>query len=326
MFFQLNNILKLKWTIFKRSFREIPVVYIILLTAIIFVVTYMLLKIDVAVTYKSLSIAGIIQLILCQQIRQGVDKQMLLKQYPYLFKYYRLIDYFFIACIFLFVDTAFWFVALAVSFLYTLIGGWFSGNVPKMRIVLPSPFFVKSSYLWHSKHRYLLPVMWTSIVVLVIIACVKDNYNLGIVAMGGGSFVAFLFTIMQYEKIDFLRMYEDVSRFMLQTFRETVVNTAIFILLPTLCLLSFFPEECLITVMVIMAVFLLNIHLLWIKYLFYPSDVLGGVMFVAGIFLQWVMVASIYGLIALPVYYYLLYRQCKKNIHSILSNYERSDY
>jgi hypothetical protein len=326
MFFQLNNILKLKWKIFKRSLREIPVVYIILLAAIIFVVTYLLLKIDVAVTYKSLSITGIIQLILCQQIRQDIDKQMLLKQYPCLFRYYQLIDYFFIACFFLFVGVAFWFVALAVSFLYTLIGGWLSGSVSKMRIVLPSPFFVKSSYLWHSRHRYLLPVMWAVIVVLVIIAYVTDNYNLGIVATGVGSFVAFLFTIMQYEKIDFLRMYDDVSRFMLQTFRETVFNTAIFILLPTLCLLCFFPEEWHITVMVVVAIFLLNIHLLWIKYLFYPSDVLGGVMFVMGIVLQWAMVVSIYGLIALPVYYYLLYRQCKKNIHRILSNYERSDY
>jgi hypothetical protein len=289
-------------------------------------VAYILLKIDVAVTYKSLSITGIIQLILCQQIRQDTDKQMLLKQYPYLFRYYKLIDYFFIAFIFLFVRVAFWFVALAVSFLYTLIGGWFSGNVPKMRRVLPSPFFVKSSYLWHSRHRYLLPVMWTGIVVLVVIAYGTDNYYLGIVAMGVGSFVASLFTIMQYEKIDFLRMYEDASSFMSQTFRETAVNTAIFILSPTLCLLCFFPAEWYITVMVMVAVFLLNIHLLWIKYLFYPSDVLGGVMFVTGIFLLWAMVVSIYGLIALPVYYYLLYRQCKKNIHHILSNYERSDY
>ncbi|HBK30947.1 MAG TPA: hypothetical protein DEF88_02960 [Porphyromonadaceae bacterium] len=327
MFHQLLLIIKLKWVIFKRQLREIPPLYLILLAALIAAAACVLIKMDVRVTYRSLSVAAIVQILLCAQIPWNISKQLYLKQYSYLSGLYRGINYSLLSLPFLLIDIRFWLVALCTAIVYTAFANsTILKGISKMRPIIPSPFFVKSSYLWHSRQRYLLPLIWAGMILIEIIAHSAGNYNLAIVVLVTGSFIAFMMTIMQYEKIDFIRMYADASRFMAHTAMEIMVNTAVFIALPVLLIIVFFPQAWQITSIAVLIIFLMNIHFLWMKYGFYPSEVLSGILTVAGLFIQGALVVTVYGLIALPPYYYILYRHCKKNIHYLLANYEAIDH
>lgn len=319
-YYSLNDLLALKWKIFRRSVSEIPVAYLLLLLLMILAAGYVILKIEVPVNWKSLFVVAVVQLLLCMQIPRNADRKMLLKQYPGVYKWDRFLNYFLISGLFLLLALPFWLVALGVSLLLMWCDELVSCKGIGSRIVLPSPFFLKSSYLWHSRLRYLLPVIWIGILTLEVIAFRVENYELAVVSTGGGSLIAFLVVVMRYEKSDFLRMYVNSSHFMKQTFQETIVNTAVFMILPVVLLLSFFPQQWHVSMLVVLLVEVFNIHLLWIKYLFYPSEALGEVMLIISMLLQWVMVVSIYGVVLLPLYYWLLFRQCKRNIGALISD------
>lgn len=315
---QLILILKLKWIICKRFLTQVPFPYVFLLSAIAILLGYVLLKVDIPVTWQSIVGAIIIQLFFCSRIHYRMDKRLFLKQYPKLYPLSIFTDCFLLSLPFALVNGYLWVTAVTVSFVYSALD-LPARHAIKIRPVLPSPLFMKSSYLWHAQQRYLLPVIWILIAISIVMAYLHDNYNLGIVILAGGSLVGFLATIMETEEIDFIRMYINTKHFTKRTLLETLYNTTLYLFPLVVMLFILFPVERMVTLLFFPAILLLNVQLLWTKYAFYPSALLAGVIFFSGLLFQLVLSITLYGLVIIPVYTVVLYFIFLKNIRSIIS-------
>ncbi|WP_298647794.1 hypothetical protein [uncultured Proteiniphilum sp.] len=306
----------------KRFLIQVPFPYAFLLSAMALLLGYVLLKIDIPVTWQSIAGAIVIQFFLCSRINYRADKRLFLRQYRDLYPLSVFIDSFFLSLPFVLVNGYLWMTAVIVAFLYSALDLSARRSV-KLRPVLPSPFFMKSSYLWHAQQRYILPVIWILIALFIVIAYIHDNYNLGIVVLGGGTFIGFLATIMETEEADFVQMYINTKHFITRTLLETLYNTALYLFPLVAALFFLFPAERMVTLLFFPAVLLINVQLLWTKYAFYPSAPLATVIFFFGLLLQGALSITLYGIIIVPVYTVILYFLFIKNIRAIISVYEK---
>jgi hypothetical protein len=248
----------------------------------------------------------------------------LLKQYSYLLFCSYAIDFVLIAILFFLLNPVFGIITCVTAILYAAFRS-LSLQKPKISIVMPSLFFVKSSFLWHAQMRYLLPCTWIFITIFIIVGRLNDNPNLAFVAFGGGTLLACISTIFQSENLDFIQIYVNEHRFIKQTIIETVLNTIIFILPLAVVMIFLFPDNRWITSLIFVSVILLNINALWLKYAFFPAQSLVLVLFPVSLVFFGALATTIYGLVLVPVYYALLFRFYKKNIRKILMNNERVD-
>jgi hypothetical protein len=168
---------------------------------------YALLKIDIPVTWQSIVGVIIIQFFFCSRISYRLDKRLFLKQYRRMYPLSVFIDSFLLSVPFALVNGYLWITAVMVSFLYSVLDLSARGSI-KIRPVLPSPFFMKSSYLWHAQQRYVLPVIWVLILLFMVISYLHDNYNLGMVVLAGGTLIGSMVTILETEEVDFLQAEE----------------------------------------------------------------------------------------------------------------------
>lgn len=309
----------------KRFLTQVPFPYVLLLSAITILLGYVLLKIDIPATWQSITGVVIIQLFFCSRINYRVDKRLFLRQYPGLYPLSIFIDSFLLSLPFILVNIYLWITAVIVSFFYTVFDLSARHSI-KIRPILPSPFFMKSSYLWHAQQRYLLPIIWFLIAIFIVIAYLHDNYNLGIVVLMAGSLIGFLATIMETEGADFVRMYISTKHFVTRTLSETLYNTSLYLFPWVVMLFILFPTEWMITLFFFPAFLLLNVQLLWTKYAFYPSALLAGVIFFCGLLFQMALCITLYGIVIVPVYTVVLYLILKKSIRSILSIDERTNH
>lgn len=302
----------------KRFITQVPFLYVFLLSAITILLGYILLKIDIPATWQSIAGTTIIQLFFCSRINYTSDKRLFLKQYPRLYPLSLFMDSFLLSLPFVLVNRFLWITAVIVSFFYSVLTLSAKHNI-KIRPVLPSPLFMKSSYLWHAQQRYLLPTIWLLIVIFIVIAHLHDNYNLGIVVLAGGSLIGFLATIMETEETDFIRMYINTKHFANRTLLETLYNTTLYLLPLVVMLFILFPAEWMVTLVFFPAILLLNVQLLWTKYAFYPSALLAGVIFFCGLVFQLALSITLYGIVIVPLYTVALYFIFLRNIRSIIS-------
>ena len=302
----------------KRFLTQVPFPYVILLSTIAILSGYVLLKIDIPATWQSITGTVIIQFFFCSRINYNGDKRLFLKQYPGLYPLSVFIDCFLLSLPFALVNGYLWVTAVIVSFFYSLLDLSAQHSI-KFRPILPSPFFIKSSYLWHAQQRYLLPTLWLLIAIIIGIAYLHDNYNLGMVALAGGSLPGFLATIMETEEADFVRIYISTKHFVARTLLETLYNTSLYLSPLVVTLSILFPAEWMVTLLFFPAILLLNVQLLWTKYAFYPSALLAGVIFFCGLLFQLALGITLYGLVIVPVYTVVLYLIFLKNIRSTIS-------
>lgn len=315
-------LLHLRWVLFKRFLIQVPFPYVLLLLAMALLLGYVLLKMDIPLSWQSVAGAATIQFFLCNQINYKQDKRLLLKQYRGLYPLSFFIDSFLLTIPFVLVNGYLWLTALIVASIYTVFDLSARRSV-KFRPVLPSPFFMKSSYLWHARQRYMLPVIWILIFLVIVIAYFQDNYNLGIVVLGGGALVGFLAVILETEDAGFVRNYISTRYFVTRTLVETLYNTALYLFPLVVALFILFPAERWITLLFFPSVLLVNVQLLWTKYAFYPSSMLAAVIFFFGLLLQGALVITLYGIVVVPVYTVVLFFLFKNNIHAIISVYEK---
>ncbi len=323
---QLKLIILLKLTTLKRSVREIPPVHLILLSIFALSTSWFLLKADIPVTGKSLSVAAMLQLLVCTRLKYPANKKELLNQYPKLYPASLLTDTLLTTLPFLFAHILFWFVAIAVALPYTLLSVQKERKTAIKLPALPSPFFPKSAYLWHSQFRVFLPAVWLFIAAISVIARIHENFNLAIVVYNGGVFVSVITVMLQKEGSDFIGIYLNGSRFRKRTTEETLVSATIFALPPAVLLLLLFPLEWTAITLSFLCILLISLNLLWIKYIFYPSMILASLFFFVGIAVQAALTISQYGLALIPFYHLGLYHFFKKRTHLYFTENERTDY
>lgn len=314
MLYSLKLIFHLKFTIWQRIIREIPLIYLIALSVLVLSAAWALITADIAVTWKSVAAVAIVQLFLCAQLRYRNNKKEFLRQFPRLYLSSLWIDVFLTTLPFLLIHPLFWVTVVCVALLYTLFSSRINNEIQIKKPHIPSPFFVKSAYLWHSQFRVFVPAVWLFIVVILVIARVHDNFNLAIVIFCGGAFISMLTIIFQKEERDFVTIYLNVRHFMRRTLEETVTNTFIFTFPIAVLQLFLFPSEWRIIGLSFLCLQVMSVNLLWIKYIFYPSLLLAGLFFFVGIAIQAACVFSIYGIALIPFYYYALYLFCKKRV------------
>jgi hypothetical protein len=309
--------------IFCRVIRQVPLFYSVLLLFSAIACSIVLLKIEVPVTWVSLLAVACTHIYLCSQIQYRQGKKWLLKQYTYLLFCSYAVDFLLIAIPF-FLLNPFLGIGACTTGVLCAVCRSLSAPRSKTSIVIPSPFFVKSAFLWHSQMRYLFPCTWIFIAALIIIGYVNENPNLAFVAFGGGVFLACLSAIFQSEKSDFIQIYVSEQRFIKQTLIETILNSILFMLPLMIIMLFLFSEKWLITLLAGITVLLLNINMLWIKYAFYPSMQLAFVLFLTSLVLLGALASTLHGLILVPVYYAFVFHFYKKNIRKIIANNERA--
>jgi len=309
---------------FFRTLKQIPLIYSTFILVLTMGLVYVLVLITIPVTLKSVLIAVFVHIFLCHSVRYRNEKVLLLKQYKNALSSAYIIDFLLIAVPFFLLNPVFGAVACVTAVLYGMFRAK-SLRKPRVSLVVPSPFFVKSSYLWHAQMRYLLPFAWISIIAFIIIGRLHDNPNLAFVAFVGGTFLACFVTVFQSEKADFVQIYISEQRFLRQTLIETVFNTLIFVLPSAIAMLVLFSEKWWAVLLAIASITALNVNVLWIKYAFYPSQMLSFVLFLLSLFFLGALATTIYGLLLVPIYYAFLFRLCKKNTRKLLMNYERAD-
>ncbi len=326
IFHQLQLISQLKLKILARTVREIPVLYLVLLSVFAVSASWALLRTDIAVTWKSGVAVAAIQWLICTRLKYQNNKKELLNQYPRLYAASLLVDALFATLPFLLAHIYFWLIAMAVAVGYVVFSVQKKEGIRVKQITLPSPIFVKSAYLWHAQFRVFLPTLWLFIIVIAVIARVHDNFNLAIVTYCVGIFISVTSIILQKEEPDFIAIYINSTRFRKRTLSETLVNTLLFALPLAVLLLILFPTQWQIIALSFFCVLLISIHLLWIKYIFYPSMLLASLFFAIGIFIQAVCALSPYTLPLIPAYYLLLYNIFKKKTTHYFAGNERTNY
>lgn len=324
MYTQLKLLVQLKWKIFIRFIKEIPVAYLVVLVVLAATVALALTKISIAVTWKSLLTVAAVQTLLCTQVKYKHNKDEFLKQYRYMHILSLFIDTFVLSVPFLFLDIRFWMISVLITAMYLLFAGKGFSLLPQ-RIIIPSPFFAKSAYLWHSQYRIFVPALWLLILFVTIMAYRHQNFNLAAVALGASSFVTMLIIIFQQEEKDFVTIYLNARHFMRRTLHETLYNAFIFVFPLAVLQLILFPHQW-ITRLGFVFLILLGLNMLWIKYIFYPSSLISALFLFVGMLFQAGCALSIYGTALIPVYYLLLYYFCKKRVEKILTFNEGITY
>lgn len=269
------------------------------------------------------------QFLVCKQLKYPNNKKKLLNQYKALFPVSFLIDSLVTTLPYLLLHIYFWLVAVGIVVIHTLYISFSDkadSEIEIKQLAIPSPFFTKSAYMWHSQFRVLLPVIWFFIATITIIAHIHDNFNLAIVTYGIGVFISLITTILQKEKSDFIAIYLNSNHFRKRTTIETLTSATIFSLPLSVLLLSLFPSEWQIISVSFLCVLLVSLNLLWIKYIFYPSIMLASLFFFIGIFIQIVCTLSIYSTPLIVIYYITLYTLFKRRTDKYFSGNERVDY
>ena len=322
---KMELILRLKWTIFYRIVKQIPIGYSVFLLICAMALLFALLKIEVAVTWKSLLTVSVVHVFLCSQVRYSDEKRQFLKQYKHSLLFLYVTDFLLIAISFFLLNLFFGMATFVTAVLYGLYRS-LSLQKRKISVVIPSPFFVKSSFLWHANMRYLFPPVWVGMVVFTILGYVHHNPNLAFAALVVGTLAIFS-TIFQTEKVDFVQMYIDERHFMKRTFIETLCNSTLFLLPFAIAIFFLFPDNRLTTLLVFACALLVITNMLWLKYAFYPSALLAFIMLMMSLFFLGGLSIALYGygLLFIPIYFTFLFGYCKKNIRQILNNNERID-
>ncbi len=236
------------------------------------------------------------------------------------------IDIFFTTLPFLLLHILLWFAAMFAGICYTLISTKTDTAIKINKPTLPSPFFPKSAYLWHSQFRVFLPALWLFMAAIAIIARVHDNFNLAIVVFCGGIFISLLSVILQKEESDFIVIYLNSSHFRKRTTMETLLSTTIVALPLSIALLVLFPSGWWIILLSTASILLISLNLLWIKYIFYPSILLASLFFFVGMAIQAICVFSIYTLVLIPIYNFGLYFLFKRRTDNYFAQNERINY
>lgn len=243
IFHQLKLLIRLKLTIWQRTIRQIPVVYLALLLAFAMFIGWALIKADIAVTWKLTVVVAALQFLVCKQLKYPDNKKELLNQYKALFTISFLIDSLITTFPYLFLHFYFWLVAMEIVIIYTLYVSFSDkadNEIEIKQLVMPSPFFPKSAYLWHSQFRVLLPVIWLFIAIITIIAHIHENFNLAIVTYGIAVFISLASTILQKEEPDFISIYLNSKHFRKQTIKETFTSVTVLSLPLSVLQLSLF--------------------------------------------------------------------------------------
>lgn len=321
----ITLIIRLKWTIFKRLIKQIPLFYKVITASAIVLMIYFLFMADVKLTWKSFLVASIIYFFLSSRIQYTAEHKLLLRQFSNALFSSLLLDTLAISVPFYFVNPALGAIVSVLAFIVSIYRSMYESRV-KINFKIPSPFFVKSSYLWHAKVRYLLPTVWMLILLFIVIARVYDNYNLAAVSFGVGALLSFISTILQEEKPEFIKIYISKMHFIQRSLKETIYNAVIFMLVPVLAILLFFPEKWLISLILFLTLILLSVKLIVTKYAFYPSVTLASTIFVMGAFVTGALIVSVYGAIFIPIVLVLLYRQYSKNVSQLITEYETTEY
>ncbi|MDO5665260.1 MAG: hypothetical protein Q4G63_08400 [Bacteroidia bacterium] len=326
IFHPLKLVFNLKRIILQRTVREIPVLYLVLLSVFIFAALWALLKADIAVTWKSVSIVALLQLLICTRLKYRSNKKEFLNQYPQLFATCLSVDIFFTTLPFLLLHFSFWFVAVFVAMLYVLFATKTDTVIKLKKPVLPSPFFPKSAYLWHSQFRVFLPAVWLFMVAIIIVAHIHDNFNLAMVVYCGGVLISLSAVILQKEESDFIHIYLNSKYLIRKTTTETIICTAILSLPIAALLLLLFPPQWWIILLSTASILLISLTLLWTKYIFYPSMLLVALLSVIGIFIQATLAVSVYGMVLIPFYYVGLFYFLTKRSRRYFTENERINY
>lgn len=323
---QLRLSLRLKLKIWQRTIREIPVVYLVLLSLFAFAGIWVLLKINIVLTWKSAITVAIIQSIICTQLHYKNNKKEFLNQFPNLYPIFLFSDTFLSTLPFLLIDIYHWFIALTIGTLYTILSIQSQNKIRIKQTIIPSPFFPKSAYLWHSQFRVSLPVIWLFILAISIIAYAHNNFNLAIVTYCGGIFISLIRVIWQKEEADFVAIYLNSFHFRKRITLETFVSTIILALPLSVLIVCLFPPNWQIIVIAFISIILVSFNLLWIKYIFYPSIILSSLFFFVGVCIQFVCALSPYSIPLIPIYYIALYLILKKKTDKYFTGNERIDY
>lgn len=326
IFHQLKLIFHLKGIIWQRSVREIPFVYLVLLSVLALSTGWLLLRAEIPVTWKSLSVVATLQLFICTRLKYRSDKKEFLNQYPKLYVVSLFLDTLFTTLPFFLVDFYFGFVAVTVAVLYIIFSAHTNNRIRVKPLVIPSILFPKSAYLWHSQFRVFLPAVWLFIVVISSIAYIHENFNLAIVVFNGGFFVSIIAVILQKEESDFIRIYLNSTHFRRQTTQETLISATIFVLPLTVLLLLLFPLEWGVIIVSFLSILLISVNLLWVKYIFYPSIVLASLFFFVGIAVQSALAISQYGLALIPFYHLGIYHFLRKRTNHYFIENERINH
>lgn len=318
-------IIHIKWTRFKRLTKQIPFVYLLVIALSLLGLIYLLLKMNIEATWKSVVISNAIYIILFSKIEYKPEHRLLLKQYAKAFYTSVLIDALLISIPFYFVNIL---SGVTTSLLALVMALLFVKNdgKPKIIPIIPSPLFVKSSFMWHSKVRYLLPIVWVTSMLFIIIARVYDNYNLAMVSLGVGGFISFASSIMQEEDVSFVQIYISKNSFIRTNLKETIYNSMIFSMPLVAVMIVLFPTKWPISLAIFLALTIIAIMLSIIKYAFYPSLTLATVVFVIGLFITSALAVSIYGIALIPIYFAVIYYQFSKNLSKLFKENEEASY
>ncbi len=323
---QLKLIFGLKRTIWYRYIREIPVMYLILLGVFALSAGWALWLANIPITWKSLSVSVILQWFICTRLKYRNNKKELMNQYPALYPVSLLTDTLFSTLPFLLAHIYFWLIAVAVSGLYVLLSTRVNEGLQIKQLTIPSPFFSKSAFLWHSQFRVFLPAVWLFIVVIAVIAHIHNNFNLAIAIYCIGIFFSVSTIILQKEEADFVSIYLNGAHFRKRTTSETLASTTIFALPLAFLLLLLFPAQWQIIALSLVCILLIGVNLLWIKYIFYPSMLLAALFFFVGAAIQAALTISSYGLALIPFYYLGFYYLFRRKTNNYFIGNERIDY
>ena len=318
-------IIQIKWTTFKRLTKQIPFVYLLIIVSSLLGLAYFLSRLNIDATWQTVSIASAIYIILFSRIEYRTEQRLLLKQYPNAFFTSVAIDASLISVPFYFVNIISGVITSILALVLSLIFVKYDGK-PKINPVVPSPFFIKGSYMWHSKVRYLLPMVWLVSLLFIVVARVHDNYNLATVSLGVGAFISFASTIMQAEDKSFVQIYLNKKHFIKTNLKETIYNSVIFALPMVAIMIMLFPSKWYISLIMLVAIMVITVMLSITKYAFYPSLTLALVIFVIGLLAVGALAASLYGIALIPIYFAILYYQYSKNISKLLNENEETEY
>lgn len=320
---QVNLLIRLRRTIFVRSLKQVPLVYKILISLLIVGALLFLSKVELELTWKSTVITLGIHLFLCSRIKYSREKNLYLKQYKHVLMLSYFIDFVLISISFLLINVWLGLTTIVLSLLWAT---YRSNPLEKSFSlpVLPSRFFMTGSFLWHAKSRYFLPASWILIIMFIITGFIHQNFNLAMVAFVGGVFFSLLITVFQMESYEFIQTYITPEHFIRQSIKETLLNSVVFMSLPAIILLLLFPQQVIVALLTFVALLLIGLNMVFVKYALYPSLPIALFLLLVSMALIAALLISIYGAILIPLYYILIFYLYRNNVRKIIS-YEKSN-
>lgn len=318
---QINIILKLKWTIFIRTLVQVPLVYKIIMSLLMAGVVVFLSKVSLLLTFKVFVVIFFTHIIICNQVKYSREKIIYLQQYKSLLSLSYFIDFVLVSVPFFLINILLGLITILSSALIAI----YRTKPIKVNLSLPvspSLLFIKSGFLWHANSRYFLPVAWILIILLITLAFIHKNFNLAMVAFAGISVFSFFVTIFQTESHEFIQIYISPKHFIRRTISETAINSVIFMLIPTILMLVFFPQRATSTLTAFISSLLIALNMIFVKYALYPSLPIALFVFVVSLALIGALIISVYGAVLIPFYYILIFYFYRNNIRKIISNNE----